>query len=184
MLWTYVDGTLAGHEQVKIYLAADSDRIYQVGMNAEGHPCSEDDFRWRIGGGKTASQRSNSGVLGAAAEQVAEYMAGRLLSFDLPLSYRGTEFQVSVWQSLTHIPFGETRSYGDVAHAIGNPRAMRAVGGANGRNNLPLFVPCHRVIAAGGKLGGFSGGVSLKKALLAHESAILGSRMQQAAVSA
>jgi methylated-DNA-[protein]-cysteine S-methyltransferase len=184
MIWTTIDGTLAGNEQVRIYLAAEAERIYEVGMNAEGHPCSEDDFLWRIGGGTRASQRSHSGVLGEAAEQTAEYIAGRLLSFDLPLSYRGTQFQVSVWQSLTRIPFGETRSYGEVAHAIGNPGAMRAVGGANGRNNLPLFVPCHRVIAAGGKLGGFSGGVSLKKALLAHESAVLGRRAQQMAIPA
>jgi O-6-methylguanine DNA methyltransferase len=184
MFWTSVDGTLAGSARVKVYLAEDAGLIYEIGMDAEGHPCSEDDFLWRIGGGQAVSRQSRGEVLGSAAEQITKYMAGRLIDFDLPLAYRGTEFQVSVWQSLTRIPFGETRSYGEVAQAIGNPGAMRAVGQANGRNNLPLVVPCHRVIAAAGKLGGFSGGVSLKKALLAHESAVLGSRAQRVAISA
>ena len=181
MFWTTVDGSLTGGERVRVYMAADEGRICQIAMDAEGHPCSEDEFVWRIGG--TAASKwptgTGSGLLDAAAEQVIDYMAGRQIHFDLPLDYRGTSFQVSVWRSLTRIPFGETRSYGEVAHMIGKPSAMRAVGQANGRNNLPLIVPCHRVVAAAGKIGGYTGGLSLKKALLAHETAVTESRRQR-----
>ena len=107
---------------------------------------------------------------------MSEYFAGRRLLFEVPLSLRGTAFQVKVWQQLTRIAFGATASYGDIAEVVGHPAAFRAVGTANGRNNLPIFVPCHRVIAAGGKLGGFTGGINLKKRLLAHEAAVLGRR--------
>jgi O-6-methylguanine DNA methyltransferase len=83
---------------------------------------------------------------------------------------------VRVWQQLREIPFGSTCTYGELAATIGHPSAFRAVGGANGHNWLPIFVPCHRVLAVGGKLGGFTGGIGLKKRLLAHEAAVLGSR--------
>jgi methylated-DNA-[protein]-cysteine S-methyltransferase len=116
---------------------------------------------------------TGSGLLDAATIQFEEYFSGRLLDFDLPLEFDGTVFQRTVWHALTKIPYGETRTYGDIAETIGKPRAMRAVGSANGRNNLPIIVPCHRVIGAGGKLCGFGGGIELKKSLLAHEAAIL-----------
>jgi len=89
---------------------------------------------------------------------------------NVPLDASGTPFQMSVWQAARAIPFGETRTYGDIAQAIGNPKAVRAVGGALGANPVPLLVPCHRVIAAGGKLGGWSGGGDLKQRLLDHET--------------
>jgi methylated-DNA-[protein]-cysteine S-methyltransferase len=178
VFWTAVDGSLTGGERVRVYLAADEGRICQIRMDAEGHPCSEDEFVWGIGGAAAAKWPAGTGsrLLDAAAEQVIDYMAGRQIHFDLPLDYRGTSFQVSVWRSLTRIPFGETRSYGDVARMIGKPGAMRAVGQANSRNNLPLIVPCHRVVAAAGKIGGYTGGLSLKKALLAHETAVTAKR--------
>lgn len=180
--WSAIEGRLAGGERLRVYIAARDGRICQVGMDAEGHPCSEEEFLWRIGGARAASPwalGSGSGLLDAAAIQIEDYMAGRQVAFDLPIQLSGTPFQVNVWQALTRIPFGETRTYGDVAEMIDKPSAMRAVGQANGRNNIPLIVPCHRVIAAGGKLGGFGGGISLKKALLAHETAILAKRRER-----
>ncbi len=187
IFWTSVTGALAGNERLRVYLAAGEGVIHTVAMDAEGHPCSEDEFLWRIGGRDRAARwvdGTGSGLLDAAAMQVEDYMAGRQLTFDLPLGHRGTPFQVDVWKALLRVPFGETCSYGEVAEMIGKPGAMRAVGQANGRNHLPLIVPCHRVIATGGKIGGFSGGVSLKKALLAHESAVLAKRRERLRLSA
>jgi methylated-DNA-[protein]-cysteine S-methyltransferase len=86
---------------------------------------------------------------------------------------------VDVWKALMRVPFGARHTYGDIGKAIGRPAAVRAVGQANGRNHLPLIVPCHRIVATGGKLGGYSGGVSLKKALLGHETAILARRRER-----
>jgi methylated-DNA-[protein]-cysteine S-methyltransferase len=105
----------------------------------------------------------------AAIMQIQEYLAGKREEFRLELDLRATGFQIRVYAALLEIPYGETRSYGEIARAIGEPDAPRAVGTANGANPLPLVVPCHRVIAAGGKLGGFGGGVALKKRLLALE---------------
>ena len=101
--------------------------------------------------------------------QLEEYFAGTRQVFDLPLARQGTPFQQSVWQALTNIPFGTTWSYLDLAIAIGNRRAVRAVGGANGRNPLPIVVPCHRVIGRDGSLVGFGGGLDRKRWLLSHE---------------
>jgi O-6-methylguanine DNA methyltransferase len=107
----------------------------------------------------------------AAALQVGEYLAGKRRAFELALDLRGTPFQRRVWDALLAIPYGETRTYGAIARAIGSPGAVRAVGAANGANPVPLVVPCHRVIAAGGRLGGFGGGLPLKARLLALERA-------------
>ncbi len=112
----------------------------------------------------------------AAVMQAEEYFSGRLLEFDLPLQFDGTAFQKSVWKQLQRIPYGETLSYGEVAVAIGKPKAVRAVGAANGRNHLPIVVPCHRVIGSDGKLTGFGGGMTLKQSLLKHEAAMLKKR--------
>ena len=101
--------------------------------------------------------------------ELAEYAQGNRRTFDVPLAFSGSEWQKAVWTELTRIPFGETRSYGEVADALGRPGAARAVGSANARNVLPLVVPCHRVIAADGTLGGFNGGLHLKERLLEHE---------------
>jgi len=102
--------------------------------------------------------------------QLTLYFAGRLETFSVPLDFTGTEFQKKVWTALTTIPFGETRSYRDIAEQIGNPKAVRAVGAANGRNPISIIAPCHRVIGANGKLTGFAGGLEAKALLLKLES--------------
>jgi methylated-DNA-[protein]-cysteine S-methyltransferase len=106
------------------------------------------------------------------AVQLHEYFAERRLTFDLPLAPSGTPFQLAVWHQLTQIPYGETRSYLDVANAIGRPAACRAVGAANGANPLPIVLPCHRVIGTNGSLTGFGGGLDLKRHLLGMEARV------------
>jgi methylated-DNA-[protein]-cysteine S-methyltransferase len=110
-------------------------------------------------------------VLLAATHQLAEYFAGTRHAFDLPLAPDGTPFQQAVWRALLDIPYGETRSYADVARSIGRPSATRAVGAANGRNPLAIVMPCHRVIGASGGLTGFAGGMTAKRLLLDLERA-------------
>ncbi|MFD0369205.1 methylated-DNA--[protein]-cysteine S-methyltransferase [Streptomyces sp. NPDC127114] len=105
-----------------------------------------------------------------AVRQLDAYFAGELTEFDLPLHLVGTEFQLRVWERLRSIPFGETRTYGELADALGNPAASRAVGLANGKNPVSIVVPCHRVIGAGGGLTGYGGGLDRKQRLLAFES--------------
>jgi len=100
------------------------------------------------------------------AQQLAEYFAGKREKFDLSLAPNGTEFQRSVWRALQTIPFGETRSYGEIAVQIGNPKACRAVGMANNRNPIAIIIPCHRVIGRDGSLVGYDGGLDIKKYLL------------------
>jgi methylated-DNA-[protein]-cysteine S-methyltransferase len=109
-------------------------------------------------------------LLREAVEQLQAYMARQLRDFDLPLDMVGTEFQKRVWNALLDIPYGETRSYSFVAQSIGSPKAVRAVGAANGSNPIPIVVPCHRVIGAGGSLTGYGGGLPLKRYLLDLES--------------
>jgi methylated-DNA-[protein]-cysteine S-methyltransferase len=108
--------------------------------------------------------------LSEARKQLQEYFAGTRKAFDLPLRLNGTEFQVSVLNALQEIPYGETVSYGEIAKRIGNPKAMRAVGAANGRNPIPIVVPCHRVIGSSGDMTGFGGGIDTKEALLRLEA--------------
>jgi methylated-DNA-[protein]-cysteine S-methyltransferase len=108
-------------------------------------------------------------VLVEAERQLLEYFAGKRRNFELPLDMRGTSFQKNVWEALLGIPFGETRSYGELAEQLGNPSASRAVGAANGRNPISIVVPCHRVIGASGKLTGFAGGLETKARLLSLE---------------
>jgi methylated-DNA-[protein]-cysteine S-methyltransferase len=112
-------------------------------------------------------------VLDAAARQLREWFAGARTTFDLPLDLDGaTPFQRRAWLALAEIPYGTTRSYGEQARRLGAPRAARAVGAANGRNPLPIVLPCHRLVGADGALTGFGGGLPVKRALLAHEAAI------------
>ncbi len=106
----------------------------------------------------------------AAREQLLEYFAGDRKNFDLPLQLTGTEFQLNVLKELQQIPYGETTSYADIAERIGKPKAVRAVGAANGRNPIPIIVPCHRVIGSNGDLTGFGGGLETKEALLRLEA--------------
>ena len=105
-----------------------------------------------------------------AVDQLSEYFTGNLKEFSLECLLTGSEFQVNVFNELIKIPYGETRSYADLAESIGHPKAYRAVGSANGKNQLPIIYPCHRVIASNGDIGGFSGGLPIKRALLELES--------------
>lgn len=114
---------------------------------------------------------AEAAVLARAAGQLEEYFAGRRRRFELPLGPEGTPFQRAAWEALLAIPYGETRSYGAQAAAIGRPRAVRAVGAANGANPLPIVIPCHRVVGADGSLTGYGGGVEAKRILLALEGA-------------
>lgn len=112
-------------------------------------------------------------VLVEAVRQLREYFAGAREVFTVPLRPEGTPFQLSVWRALEEIPFGHTRTYRDIANAIGRPTATRAVGAANGQNPLPIFLPCHRVIGSNGSLTGFGGGLDVKLALLRLEGVLL-----------
>jgi methylated-DNA-[protein]-cysteine S-methyltransferase len=116
------------------------------------------------------AERRTTPFLDEARKQLAEYFAGERDDFDLPLEMNGTDFQRAVWKALTKIPFGETRTYAQIAKAIGRPNAVRAVGAANGANPICVIVPCHRVIGSDGSLTGFGGGLPRKKWLLAHET--------------
>ena len=117
------------------------------------------------------ADRTHLSAFAAVRRQLDAYFGGTLRRFDIPLAPRGTEFQLAVWEALTHIPYGETITYSDLAIRIGNPAAVRAVGAANGANPIPIVVPCHRVIGADGSLTGFGGGLPAKRALLELEGA-------------
>ncbi len=109
-------------------------------------------------------------ILKKASKQLEEYFTAGRTEFDLPLQLIGTEFQVEVWNEVRRVPFGATRTYGDIAAALGNNDAVRAVGAAQAANPLPIVVPCHRIVGAGGKLTGYAGGLATKKWLLEHEA--------------
>lgn len=115
------------------------------------------------------SKYSESQLSQQVKKQLQDYLDGKITEFDVPLGAKGTKFQQQVWQALCDIPYGETRSYGDIAKSIGNPKAVRAVGAANGKNPISIIVPCHRVIGANGKLTGYAGGLSRKEWLLTLE---------------
>lgn len=114
-----------------------------------------------------------SGVLSEAKQQLLEYFSGERTEFDIPYSFSGTDFQKAVWNELAKIPFGSTKTYGEIALAAGNPKAARAVGSACNKNPLPLIIPCHRVIGSGGKLTGFACGTEIKMKLLWHEATVI-----------
>ncbi len=141
-----------------------------TGLHFAGH-----DHAPRIGDGWIRDAKA----LAPAGRQLAEYFAGQRSSFDLTLDLRGTPFQLRVWEALLRIPWGETRSYRDVALELGRPGAFRAVGGAVGSNPVSIVVPCHRVIGAGGHLLGYAWGLDRKRWLLAHEGAHLKSGADQ-----
>jgi len=124
----------------------------------------------RVQFGGRGVENHSSALMREALEQFRLYFAGELRTFHLPLEMIGTPFQKSVWTALQNIPYGETRSYSQMARQIGAPRAVRAVGAANGRNPIPIIVPCHRVIGASGKLVGFGGGLDWKRFLLDLEA--------------
>jgi methylated-DNA-[protein]-cysteine S-methyltransferase len=143
-----------------LLIAGDADGIHKITFPKNGKAVTPE-------AGWTESSR---GPIAEAIRQLREYFSGRRTDFDLPLVPEGTAFQKSVWQSLLRIPYGATISYGELARWVGNPKASRAVGAANGKNPLPIVIPCHRVIGANGTLTGFGGGLPIKKALLELES--------------
>ena len=128
----------------------------------------EEDQPTRVRLGSMSADDHDS-VLLETERQLKEYFAGVRRAFDIPLDFMGTDFQKQVWQALLTIPFGETRSYRDIAEQIGNVKAVRAVGAANGRNPISIIAPCHRVIGASGDLTGFAGGLKAKEMLLLLE---------------
>jgi O-6-methylguanine DNA methyltransferase len=137
---------------------------------ALGQETAQDFFCWLERCVRHAPRRSEpSDLVALALDQIAEYLAARRRQFDLPLDLRGTEFQHRVWAAVAAIPYGQTRTYAQVAQAIGKPPAVRAVGAANGANPLPLVVPCHRVIGSDGSLTGYGGGLDVKRRLLEME---------------
>jgi methylated-DNA-[protein]-cysteine S-methyltransferase len=135
-------------------LTASESALTGIWLNARGRP---DKGRAR-------------GVMAQVERQLADYFAGGLTSFDLPIALTGTPFQCDVWNMLRHIPFGVTCSYAEIAERIGRPDAIRAVGAANGQNPIPIVIPCHRVIGKNGSLTGFGGGLKMKAWLLRHEN--------------
>jgi methylated-DNA-[protein]-cysteine S-methyltransferase len=141
-----------------LLIAGDEDALCVVGF-PEGSMRREPEVDW------TYAEKP----LAAACEQLRAYFAGTLTQFDLNLRPGGTQFQLQVLDELRRIPYGTTTSYGDIARRIGRPKAVRAVGRANGRNPIPIIIPCHRVIGSTGKLTGFGGGLPTKEALLRLE---------------
>ena len=144
-----------------LMLAADDAGLRHIEFRDNRHPADRGD--WHGG---------DNDVLRATEAQLGEYFAGTRRDFDLPLSPRGTDFQRQVWDELARIPFGTTISYAQLAQRLGNPNGTRAVGAANGRNPLPIVLPCHRVIGADGALIGFGGGLPTKQFLLRLEGAL------------
>jgi len=145
-------------------------QVCKIGIAEENGAISRVVFS---GGGKndfSGFAVAESPLIKTAAAQLAEYFAGKRAKFDLPLAPAGTEFQRSVWRALQTIPYGKTRSYGEIAAQIGNPKAFRAVGLANNRNPIVIIIPCHRVIGHDGSLVGFGGGLDVKQYLLDLEN--------------
>lgn len=179
-------GVADGHEE--IYVGTLRTPIGELLLSATGRglcgiefgAAAEDEerlLRWaskRIGGDARLVRGGGAApsphpLIGAAQEQLRDYFAGRRQSFELPLDLRGTAFQLRVWRALTQVPYGETQSYKGIAEAIGAPKAVRAVGGANNRNPVPIVVPCHRIVGHNGALVGYGGGLDIKTYLLRLE---------------
>jgi len=146
----------------ELALVGDEDKLIILGWTGEDMP---EDAILCAGGQETP-------VLLRTKQQLDEYFAGTRREFDLPLAPAGTEFQRKVWDALCTIPWGETRSYGEIAAQVGNPKGSRAVGGANNRNPIAVVIPCHRVIGSSGKMVGYRGGLGIKEHLLKLEGII------------
>lgn len=155
MIYTEIDNPI-----VRLGVAADEHGVRRICfMNGDSRD------RWA----PQPEWKRDDRALRSVVRELTAYFAGELREFSLPLAPVGTPFQLDVWNALRAIPYGETRSYGELAERIGRPKAVRAVGAANGANPLPIVVPCHRVIGSNGTLTGFGGGLPLKQALLALE---------------
>lgn len=149
-VYTYLNSPVGA-----LLLAGTADRLEVIGFPG-GRKAMAPQSEW---------QRDDA-AFEVARQQLGEYFAGSRRAFDLPIAPRATSFQARVLAALRQIPYGETRSYKEIAEAIGEPKAVRAVGGANGNNPLPIVIPCHRVIGSGGQLTGFGGGLDTKRFLL------------------
>ncbi|MCP4303117.1 MAG: methylated-DNA--[protein]-cysteine S-methyltransferase [Gammaproteobacteria bacterium] len=154
MYYCYLDTPIG-----ELLLAGENDALSMIGF-PKGSMRRDPESEWIY----------NEKPLAKARQQLREYFAGDRKDFDLPLQFNGTEFQVKVLKALQKIPYGETVSYGEIAKRIGKPKAVRAVGAANGRNPIPIVLPCHRVIGSSGDLTGFGGGLDTKEALLRLEA--------------
>jgi methylated-DNA-[protein]-cysteine S-methyltransferase len=156
VLYTWIETPVGSLLAVRNELGISAIHFEENGRPAEPQP------EWERDGDAFADLR----------QQLTRYFRGQLEQFDLPLAPVGTPFQLEVWEALRAIPYGQTRSYADIARSIGRPKACRAVGAANGANPLPIVVPCHRVVGSDGSLTGFGGGVEVKRALLELESGV------------
>ncbi|MEQ9406656.1 MAG: methylated-DNA--[protein]-cysteine S-methyltransferase [Fuerstiella sp.] len=160
MYFTWLEETPVG----RLLLAGDDDTLHYVafddGNSRQRHDLPKSDWV------------RNDGPFREAVRQLKAYFAGRLTEFDLLVEGRGTDFQKKVWNALREVPYGQTTSYGQIAAAIGQPTASRAVGMANGRNPISIIVPCHRIIGSSGKLVGYGGGLDRKTKLLQLEGAV------------
>ncbi|MGN7724516.1 methylated-DNA--[protein]-cysteine S-methyltransferase [Luteimonas sp. 22616] len=145
-----------------LLLGADDDHLRLIWFSTPRHPLPRN----------VVLEHGDNAVLRETGAQLEAYFTGSLHAFDLPLQPVGTKFQREVWSTLAQIPYGQTWSYSDVARRIGKPQAVRAVGAANGRNPIPIVLPCHRVIGADGSLTGFGGGLPTKQFLLMLEGAL------------
>jgi methylated-DNA-[protein]-cysteine S-methyltransferase len=150
VVYTHVESPIG-----PLLLAADGRGLSEIHFPVHGRPAAP-----------RPGWHSDRAPLRETIRQLERYFAGSLRQFDLPLAPQGTPFQLDVWRALLRIPYGSTISYGELARGIGRPAASRAVGAANGRNPLPIVVPCHRVIGADGSMTGFGGGIAIKRALL------------------
>lgn len=144
-------------------------RYYDYPIGRVAIACDEYGITDVTTGGVADAEESETPLIKTAAKQLEEYFYGVRREFDLPLSLCGTEFQKKVWSALLNIPYGAVCSYGDIAKEIGNPKACRAVGGANNKNRIIIIIPCHRVIGADGSLVGYGGGLDVKEKLLTLE---------------
>lgn len=153
MLYTQIESPLG-----PLLLAADDAGLRQF-LFVNGRHAAQPELSWK----------KDEARFGETIRQLRAYFAGELENFDLPLAPEGTPFQLAVWRRLCDIPYGATVSYGELANRIGNPKACRAVGLANGCNPIPIVIPCHRVIGSNGKLTGYGGGLPIKEKLLALE---------------
>jgi methylated-DNA-[protein]-cysteine S-methyltransferase len=161
-------------------LAASEEGLCALYMSKHRHAPDEESTAWEP---LTADDRRQARIIDETQRQLDDYFAGRLTVFDLPLAFHGTEFQNTVWRALCAIGHGVTISYGELARRIGNPKAVRAVGLANGRNPISIVVPCHRVIGADGSMTGYGGGIERKIFLLDLEAKVAGlSKPQQLAL--
>ncbi|MCC3374842.1 methylated-DNA--[protein]-cysteine S-methyltransferase [Cohnella sp. REN36] len=170
LVWTETDSPLG-----KLTLCRSEAGLCRVEFGGwEARSCSAKAWAHRWSPASPFREDAEDELLREAAEQLRRYFAGELRTFDLPLDLKGTPFQRQVWQALRDVPYGETAAYRDIAAAVGAPKAVRAVGGANNRNPVPIIVPCHRIIGANGAMVGYGGGLPIKEHLLALESSLVG----------